>query len=86
MTLPECLKNALGLSSDVVEIERSGAYRWNAWVYYSNGFREFKVGLWWDYMKHVETCDKCRRKLKIRKREVQKELRKLEKEWKEVVG
>ena len=68
----------------------SNGYSWNAWEAWldENGDPiepySFRAGGRWEFFQHLAKCRKCRRANRITKKEVLKELKRIEEEWRSV--
>jgi len=73
------------LPTDIVQAENP----WNAWVIaYKNGkvyYSTFSAGLYWNFMEHLLNSKKCRKEVGIRKSQVKRILKRVEKAWREAV-
>jgi len=67
-------------------ISPSSVHPWNAWMYaYDHAgylvYSSFQTGLMTEYLEHLRDSPKCRRELRITKKEVLRYLKDLEQEW-----
>jgi hypothetical protein len=69
-----------GLDTEILpsECER---HPWNGWYVLSDGYRSFESGLYWHYLDHLDKNRKCRRVAKVTKKWVQKQLKRINREW-----
>jgi len=81
MTLPECIKKALAAPEWAVDIQPSEGHYFNGFFVSADGYSEFRAGLWWDFMSHLEKCRSCRKELKYNLKNVRKALRRCQMEW-----
>jgi hypothetical protein len=56
---------------------------WNAWV--SDTPPSFLAGGWWAAMEHLRDCKQCRRTNNLTLKEIRRELKRLEKGWRQLV-
>ena len=86
MKVTECMKKALGLPEWVVSIVRSNGYPWNGWIEDENGFAEFRAGIFWQALEHIQTCQKCREACGFSLERVVQFLKEIEEEWNSVTN
>jgi len=72
-------------------VVKSDGFPWNGWLELVDDTmsiieNSFHAGLYWEYLKHLMENPKCRREAEITLREIKREIKSIEEEWKNVTS
>ena len=68
-------------------IESEG-FPWNGWIVTEEGYAEFRTGIFYEALKHLEKCRLClawQEDLGITKEDVEKKLKEIEETWRKIM-